>query len=342
MANGTWKIARGKGSPQLSIAIVAIFAAALVVLGRAQSSLFDRARAYFSDATAPVLVTLRGPTNAVSRWMSGIGSIFDVYQENLRLKEENARLRQWHNNALVLEQRLNRYQLLLNSVTDPALSAVTAHVIGRASRPFLDTIILDGGKNEGIKPGEAVVDARGMIGRVYLVGEHTSWIILLTDLSSRIPVSIEPGHVQAILTGDNSSTPGLELSKQGSSLKEGDQIVTSGDGGLLPPGIMVGTVVASSGDFRAQLLADSTTADDVRILDLRTPPEQPPTPNAQNLPVTAAGLKPLAPQPNAIPAAPQLPLLATPGGMKPATTKPVTTNPVTQPQQQPESDEQDH
>src|SRR5215469_765613 len=114
MANGTWKIARGKGSPQLSIAIVAIFAAALVVLGRAQSSLFDRARAYFSDATAPVLVTLRGPTNAVSRWMSGIGSIFDVYQENLRLKEENARLRQWHNNALVLEQRLNRYQLLLN------------------------------------------------------------------------------------------------------------------------------------------------------------------------------------------------------------------------------------
>ena len=55
MANGTWKIARGKGSPQLSIAIVAVLAALLVVLGRAQSSLFDRARTYFSDATAPML-----------------------------------------------------------------------------------------------------------------------------------------------------------------------------------------------------------------------------------------------------------------------------------------------
>src|SRR5579864_3047032 len=159
MANGTWKIARGKGSPQLSIAIVAVLAAALVVLGRAQSSLFDRARTYFSDSTAPVLVSLRGPLNGVGRWVRGLDEVFVVYQENLRLKEENARLRQWKNNALVLEQRLNRYQLLLNSVSDPALSAVTAHVIGRANRPFLDTVILDAGKNEGIKPGEAVVDA---------------------------------------------------------------------------------------------------------------------------------------------------------------------------------------
>ena len=347
MANGTWKIARGKGSPQLSIAIVAILAAALVVLGRAQSSVFDRARTYFSDATAPVLLTLRSPMRTVGRWTGGIGDVFDVYQENLRLKEENARLRQWQNHAIVLEQRLNRYQLLLNSVSDPALSAVTAHVIGRANRPFLDTIILDGGKNEGVKPGEAVVDARGMIGRVYLVGEHTAWVILLTDLSSRIPVAIEPGHVQAILAGDNSSSPGLELSRQGSNLKDGDPIVTSGDGGLLPSGLSVGTVVWTGSDYRAQLLADSSTADVVRILDLRTPVEQPPTPDAQDLPVTAAGIPPLAPQPVVPPAAPRLPAIAGISSAKPGTAAPATAQkpravkPGTQPPpEQPE--EQDH
>src|SRR5271165_3420356 len=100
MAN-TWKIARGKGSPQLSIAIVAVVAAALVFLGRAQSSLFDRARTYFSDATSPVLQTVRGPVNAAGRWIGSIDEIFSVYQENQRLKEENARLRQWQNAALV-------------------------------------------------------------------------------------------------------------------------------------------------------------------------------------------------------------------------------------------------
>ncbi|MGB8365496.1 MAG: rod shape-determining protein MreC [Rhizomicrobium sp.] len=323
MANGTWKIARGKGSPQLSIAIVAVLAVILVLLGRAQSSLFDSARTYFSDAVSPVLQSVRGPVNALGRWVGSIDEIFVVYQENLRLKDEIARLRQWQNAALVLEQRVNRYQLLLNAVPDPSLTVVTAHVIGRANRPFLDTMILDAGKNQGIKPGEAVVDSRGMIGRIYLVGQHTSWVILLTDLASRIPVAIEPGHIQAILSGDNSAGPTLELSRQGIVLKEGQQIVTSGDGGLLPGGLAIGTVIWDGSEFRAGLLADAATADDVRILDLKVPPEQPPAPSPDDLPVSAAGLPPLAPAANASPdmqgnmPAPGLPVAA-PGAPKAA------------------------
>jgi len=333
MANGTWKIARGKGSPQLSIAIVAVLAAILVLVGRAQSSLFDRARTYFSDATAPALEVVRGPVNAVGRWVSGIDEIFVVYQENQRLKEQNARLRQWQNAALVLEQRLNRYQLLLNAVPDPALSAVTAHVIGRANRPFLDTMILDAGKKQGIKPGEAVVDSRGMIGRVYVVGQHTAWVILLTDLSSRIPIAIEPGHIQAILSGDNTASPALELSKQGIVLKEGQQIVSSGDGGLLPSGLAIGTVVWDGTEFRAGLLSDAATADDVRILDLKAPPEQAPAPSPGDLPVSAAGLPPIAPPTIAPSTAP--PALALPGPPKPQAAAGATPP-------QDSSDEQDH
>jgi rod shape-determining protein MreC len=348
MANGTWKIARGKGSPQLSIAIVAVLAFALVVLGRVQSSLFDRARAYFSDATEPLLEAIRGPVNGVGHWVRGLDEIFVVYQENQRLKEENARLRQWQNAALVLEQRLKRYQLLLNAVPDPTLSAVTAHVIGRADRPFLDTMILDAGRNQGLKPGEAVVDARGMIGRVYIVGQRTAWVILLTDLSSRIPVAIEPGHIQAILSGDNTAAPGLELSRQGIVLREGQQIVTSGDGGLLPAGLAVGTVIWDGSEFRAGLLSDPTTAEDVRILDLKTPPEQPQTPTLSDLPVTAAGLPPIAPSPNISPSMQSVkPPLAVPGAIPgaatsavPAAAKPATPGANQTPPDQPDSQDQ--
>lgn len=338
MANGTWKIARGKGSPQLSMAIVAVVAAALVVLGRAQSSLFDRARAYFSDATAPVLTALRGPVDTVSGWVQGLDDVFVVYQENHRLKEENARLRQWQTAALVLEDRLHRYQLLLNAVPDPALSAVTAHVIGRASHPFLDTMILDAGRNVGVKPGEAVVDARGMIGRIYLVGQHTAWTILLTDLSSRIPVAIEPGHIQAIMSGDNTASPTLEASKQGAVLREGQQIVTSGDGGLLPAGLAVGTVYWDGTQFRAALLSDAGTAEDVRIVDLKNPPEQPPTPDANDLPVSAAGLPPMTAPPNTSPNVQQGPLPAAPAAPPPARTNPpkAATPPPPQPAAQDE------
>ena len=105
------------------------------------------------------------------RWVGSVDEIFVVYQENLRLKDENARLRQWRNVAVVMQDRVGRYQSLLHAVPDPGIDSVLARVIGRASRPFLETMILDAGSSNHIKPGEAVVDARGMIGRIYLTGE---------------------------------------------------------------------------------------------------------------------------------------------------------------------------
>ena len=284
MPNGTWKIARGKGSAQLPLAIVAVLAVVLVLLGKAQSTLFDRVRAEFSDWTAPALEAVRAPLAGVSRWVGSLGEIFVVYEENLRLKEENARLRQWQSAALLLEDRMKRYRLLLNAVPDPALSSVTAHVIGRATRPFLDTMILDAGKTGGVHPGQAVVDPRGMIGRVFLSGERTSWVILLTDLNSRIPVRIVPGNVQAIMAGDNTRAPLVETLPPLAKVHAGDQVVTSGDGGLLPPDLPVGILMSDGDGFRVALLADASTSDDVRIVDFKAPREEPPAAITDDLP----------------------------------------------------------
>ena len=268
---------------------------ALILIGKAQSSLFDRARAHVMDWMKPALVATHAPMVGFNRWTSSIGEIFAVYQENLKLKEENARLRQWHNTAITLDSRVKRYQLLLHAVPDPALSSVVARVIGRANHPFLQTMILDAGKSNGVKPGQAVVDERGMIGRIFLTGERTSWVILLTDLNSRIPVTVEPGNSQAIMAGDNSLAPTIEILSQGTQLNAGDQVVTSGDGGILPTGLPVGVIVADRNGYRVALFADQGTAQDVQILDFKQPQEQPPAPSAKDLPVTAAGLPPAAP-----------------------------------------------
>ena len=185
MANGTWKIARGRGNAQLPLVIVVALAVVVVLLGKAQSGLFDRARVHVTDWMAPMLERVRGPVEGFDRWMASVGEIFSVYQQNLKLKDEIARLRQWRNAEIVLEGRVKRYQALLHAVPDPKLNAVLARVIGRASRPFLATMILDAGNSDDVKPGQAVVDASGMIGRIYLAGQRTSWVILLTDLLDR-------------------------------------------------------------------------------------------------------------------------------------------------------------
>ncbi len=312
MANGSLRLARSRGGAPITLAVCAVLAVILVLLGRVQPTLFDRARAYASDRAAPVLEALREPLHKAGAWIGSVANVFNVYEENLSLKEQNSRLRQWQNAALVLEQRLRRYRLLLNAVPDPELGSITAHVIGRTNRPFLNTMIVDAGRRNHIKPGEAVVDDRGMIGRIFLAGDHTSWVILATDLNSRIPVSIEPGNVQAIMAGDNSAAPILEVSSQAVHLRSGQQVVTSGDGALLPAGLSVGKVFWDGSDFRAGLYADAGHSDDVRVLDLKLPAEQLPSVLASDLPVTAAGLAPLkpppprmtrpAPQPSVIPA----------------------------------------
>lgn len=327
MANGSWKIARGKGSAQLPLAIFAVLAVVVILAGKTQFLPFDRARATLTDWTRPVFEVVSAPVDAVSHWLSGIGHFFNVYSENIRLKEQNARLRQWQSAALALEARMKRYQLLLNAVPDPSLSATTARVIGRASRPFLQTMVLNAGKGDGIKPGQAVVDASGMLGRIYLAGQRTSWVILLTDLNSRIPVAIQPSNVQAILAGDNSDAPGLEALSQGAKLKDGQEVVTSGDGGLLPPGLPVGVLFSDGGAFRVALFADPATADEVRIVDFKAGTEEVPAPSVNDLPAAAAGYRPQPSQaPATTPAVPaQTTGAATNGTASPASPAPIPT-----------------
>ncbi|HKQ43791.1 MAG TPA: rod shape-determining protein MreC [Rhizomicrobium sp.] len=294
MANA-WKIAR-KSNAQLPLLIVIALAVVLVLLGRAQSGLFDRARAHATDLMAPLLEKVRAPVAGFDRWIGSIGEIFSVYEQNLKLKDENARLRQWRNVAIVLQGRVGRYQALLHAVPDPQMNRVLARVIGRASRPFLQTMILDAGRGHKVLPGQAVMDARGMIGRVYLTGQRTSWVILLTDLNSRIPVTIAPRNVQAMMTGDNTANPILNLMSHTVTLHAGDQVTSSGDGGLLPAGLPVGTVLPDgAGGWRVALLADAASSQDVEILNFSKPPEAPPA--TAQLPAEAAGLKPQAPPP---------------------------------------------
>jgi len=331
MANA-WKIAR-RSNVQLPLILVVALAVVLVLLGKAQGTLFDKMRAHATDTMAPVLEKVRVPVAGFGRWMGSITEIFSVYQENLRLKDENARLRQWRNVAIVLQGRVGRYQALLHAVPEPEMNRVLARVIGRANRPFLQTMILDAGRGNHVLPGQAVMDARGMIGRIYLAGQRTSWVILLTDLNSRIPVTIasssgKAGNIQAMMTGDNRVQPSLELVSRTVILHAGDQVTSSGDGGLLPAGLPIGTVVADGSDgWRVALLADAASSQDVEVLNFSKPPEAPPA--SAQLPAEAAGLKPQAPPP-----APATTVTPSPPAT-PAAKPPVTATPKPQSTQAP-------
>jgi len=114
-------------------------------------------------------------------------------------------------------------------------------------------MILDAGKNDAARPGEAVMDENGMIGRSYLTGQHTSWVILLTDINSRIPISIAPGAVQAILAGDNTALPNVDFCRPALPSKAAISRIVQVMVDCCPR-LPVGTIVQDGSGFRVALL----------------------------------------------------------------------------------------
>ena len=259
-------------SNRISLVFMLTLAAALLLLGRAETYVFDRARQVVTDMTAPLLEIASRPVAAARRVVERTDEYAYVFDENERLRAENARLLAWKEAALRLESKLARYEALLNVQVDPDIKYVSGRVVSDNGGPFVDTVIVNVGTEAGAKSGDGVIDTDGLVGRIVATGEKASRILLLTDLNSRIPVVVEPAHYKAVLAGDNTDWPKLEYLASTSSVSPGDRVVTSGDGGLLPPGIPVGLVIQTSDGFlRVQTFADRDRLDFVRVLKYEFP-----------------------------------------------------------------------
>jgi rod shape-determining protein MreC len=89
----------------------------------------------------------------------------------------------------------------------------------------------------------AAMTGDGLLGRVIEVGDWSSRVLLITDLNSRIPVTIAGSGDRAILAGDNSAEPKLLYLPVDAMLNPGARVVTSGHGGVFPPNLPIGTVI---------------------------------------------------------------------------------------------------
>jgi rod shape-determining protein MreC len=99
------------------------------------------------------------------------------------------------------------------------------------------------------------------------VGQHATRLLLLTDFSSRVPVLVQPSGRSAILAGDGTSAPVLEFLENPDQVNPGDPIRTSGDGGVFPPDLPVGRLIAlPGGTWRVALSADYARLEFVRLL----------------------------------------------------------------------------
>jgi rod shape-determining protein MreC len=240
---------------------------ALFLLWRIDSPRVERFRAALVDRVVPSFDWALVPVTKAAQMIGDFQSYARIYEQNQELRRELQQMKAWREAALQLEQK-NARLLDLNQVRlDPRLTHVTGVVLADSGSPFRQSVLLNVGARDGIRDGWATMDGIGLAGRISGVGQRTARVILLTDSNSRIPVTVQPSGQRALLSGDNSAAPPLEFLEEPDLVRPGDRVVSSGDGGVFPAGLLVGQVAQGPDRrLRVRLAADYQRLEFLRVL----------------------------------------------------------------------------
>jgi len=207
-------------------------------------------------------------------WLAGLPSrlgesVRDDAATRTRLSEENRRLR---NALLISSARQARLQVeaeenarlrgLLGAAERGGLDVQLAPILDIDLDPTRQRLMLNAGSRDGVRLGQSVIDAGGLVGQIIEATPTTSVVLLLTDPDHAIPVAVARTGVRLVAYGTGVSGQ-LELRNVplSSDVRVGDQIITSGLGGRFPPGFPVGTIASLQPDeSRAFLVGDVTPA----------------------------------------------------------------------------------
>jgi rod shape-determining protein MreC len=300
-------VARDKSSTEdiarpvrrLVIGLLVFVLLATFALWRIDSPRVERFRVALTDRLVPSFDWALVPVTNFVGMVDDFRSYARIHEQNQQLRRELQQMRAWREAALQLEQQNAQLRDLNQVRVDPRLTHVTGVVLADSGSPFRQSVLLNVGARDGIRDGWATMDGLGLVGRISGVGQQTSRVILLTDSNSRIPVTVQPSGQRAVLAGDNSALPPLDFLEAPEEVRPGDRVVTSGDGGVFPAGLLVGQVAQGvDRRLRVRLSADYERMEFLRVL--RSQPIEPVTdPGGLVLPPAAPVMVPRALNPGA-------------------------------------------
>ena len=264
----SWKVLRRFLVGTLFLILLGLF-----LLSRIDNPRAERFRMALVDRFFPSFEWVLVPVTSVTRMVSDFQSYTHVYEQNQELRRELQRMKGWREAALQLEQK-NAQLLALNNVKlNPRLAFITGEVMTDSGGPFSQSALVNIGRQDGVRDGSAAVDGLGLVGRIAGVGEETSRILFLSDVSSSVPVMITPSGRRAIVRGDNTIVPPLDFLDSEVGVQAGSRVMTSGDGGVFPSDILIGQVaIDPQGHYRVRIAADFENLDFIRVLKV-TPRE---------------------------------------------------------------------
>ena len=165
---------------------------------------------------------------------------YNVYKDYLEVKKELNTFKSKKYETQFLEEENKRLKKIINEYIYNSEELIAKVLIDKNS-PFLKSIIVNKGSKDNVKLGMAVLDQSYLVGKIVEVNYSTSRVLLVSDLNSKIPVGIEPGNIQSILSGTGRTNGKIEYLETDILIEDKSIVYTSGSGGLFKPGIPIGT-----------------------------------------------------------------------------------------------------
>lgn len=248
--------------------ILLFMASILLVVSFVRPQTTEGLRTGAGDLFLPLFAAVSQPFQTAADVISDVSGVAQMRGEIAQLQNENARLREWYQTALLLQSENQSLQALLNLKTEPQHRFVTTRVVADSGSSYVKSFIIAAGQNDRVQKDHAVLGEDGLVGRVIETGRNSARVLLITDMNSRVPILIEGSRQKAIMAGTNDVLPILMHLPPDTVMQAGARVITSGHGGIFPPGLPIGRVEKNvAGDYFVRPFADMNRVTYVRVLD---------------------------------------------------------------------------
>jgi len=226
---------------RFSLIALIFFSILFLALGKLNFKAVDYVKIIIREIVYRSSFIVSAPENYLKNTYQTVQSHFIVYKDYFEIKSELEKIKSQKSVDNFIVEENKRLKKIIDDYVEESDEIVAKVLIDKKS-PFLRSVIINKGSKSNVMLGMAVLDGAYLVGKVVEVNYSTSRILLLSDLNSKIPVVIEPGGFQSILSGTGKRKGNIQYLKENYTIENNSVLYTSGSGGLFKSGIPIGKI----------------------------------------------------------------------------------------------------
>lgn len=226
---------------KISIVLLIIVFIAILVFIESKGFL-GNTFSFTQKITTPFSIFFSDFSHQTSDTFSGVFKLSKLQKENAEIKDANNRLQAEVAQLQEAKKENEKLRADLRFITATNYTYEAAEVTVFEPSNLRGMVTINKGSKQGLKPGLAVISEGFMIGKIAEVSESNAKVLLITDPSSAIPVTLQQANTSGLAKGQIGTGIAMEKIPQGEQIKEGDTVITSGLGGEVPRGLILGYI----------------------------------------------------------------------------------------------------